>query len=404
MRKIYKAALCCLIAFLLLIPEGALAYDDYHHPIRVQIGTGSSAGIMITAGKYDVINGSGSVVSSLGQGSSVTLSNGMLLSSVDGLGRYKLNSNGNEYRGDCKVSNGNIVSILGQEEYLYSVVMSEIGGYYPDNEALKAQAVAARSLSARKIKSPRSADYDILSSTSDQVYKGYSGENASSAVAGRIRTSVDATCDEVAFYGNEIADTVYMANAGGHTENVSNVWGGNLPYLNGVDSHWDALPFKGDAGNYKSIKMPTGYQWSYTISAADLSAKVGGIGTVTSVTTDKTGCASGYAKTVTVTGTSGSKTYKGSEFRSLLSLRSSNFNINPGFKVTAAKPFSLQHLSGAEYLAQMIVNCICFNIEGYGYGHSVGMSQWAACVMADEGYSYDAILKHFYSGIEIKNW
>ena len=384
--------ICCL---LFIGSVGVSAYEGYHSPVRVKIGSGSSASVTVTAGSYQVKNGSGTVISVLSGGGTASLTEGMTLSSLDGSGRFSYN--GTEYRGDFTVAGGNAVNRLGMEEYLYSVVMKEIGGYSPDAEALKAQAIACRNYAYRKKESPRDVTYDLLSTTSDQAYGGYTAERYDTAVGYRVRGAVDATRDLVMYYDGALINAVYSANAGGSTENAEIVWGGSYDYLKGIECPWDNYPFSGDAGTYVSMKMPTSSEWVYTISFADLTAKIPSVGTVTDVTVSHEGCVSDYARTVTVIGTSGSKTYTGTQFRSLLGLRSAAFDVAVGKSVAANRAMSLQYVSFDDFTAALSASGKMLSIYGKGYGHGVGMSQWSACVMAYEGYTYDRILNYFYN-------
>ena len=340
--------ICCL---LFIGSVGVSAYDGYHAPVRVKIGSGSSASVTVTAGSYQVKNGSGTVISVLSGGGTASLTEGMTLSSLDGSGRFSYN--GTEYRGDFTVAGGNAVNRLGMEEYLYSVVMKEIGGYSPDAEALKAQTIACRNYAYRKKESPRDVNYDLLSTTSDQAYGGYTAERYDTAVGYRVRGAVDATRDLVMYYDGALINAVYSANAGGSTENAEIVWGGSYDYLKGIECPWDNYPFSGDAGSYVSMKMPTSSEWVYTISFADLTAKIPSVGTVTDVTVSHEGCVSDYARTVTVIGTSGSKTYTGTQFRSLLGLRSAAFDVAVGKSVAANRAMSLQYVSFDDFTAAL---------------------------------------------------
>ena len=199
------------------------------------------------------------------------------------------------------------------------------------------------------------------------------------------------------YYDGALINAVYSANAGGSTENAEIVWGGSYDYLKGIECPWDNYPFSGDAGTYVSMKMPTSSEWVYTISFADLTAIIPSVGTVTDVTVSHEGCVSDYARTVTVIGTSGSKTYTGTQFRSLLGLRSAAFDVAVGKSVAANRAMSLQYVSFDDFTAALSASGKMLTIYGKGYGHGVGMSQWSACVMAYEGYTYDRILNYFYN-------
>lgn len=391
------SALVIIFGLIFCLGGNALAYDGYQNPIRVYLNETSTApGAAVTYGTYQVLNSGGTVTKTVNAGSSVILAAGEKLSSVNGYGRFRYGSY--EYRGDLTYKGGCVVNTIGLEQYLYSVVMLEIGGYAPGDEALKVQAMASRNYACLKLKTPRNAAYyDILSSTSDQLYRGYTGESYDSAVGGRVRQAVEATAGLVMYYNGTLVNAIYMANGGGCTENAENVWGGSYPYLQGVSCPWDALPFEGDAGSYKSMKMPTSYEWTVTLSFADLAAKLSYGGTITDVSVSHGGCVSGYAKTVTVTGTAGSASYSGTTFRSKLGLRSANLDLVVGKSVAAYKTLSLQYVTSSSFTATFATSGKMITINGRGYGHSVGMSQWSACVMAYEGKDYRYILNYFYN-------
>lgn len=391
MKKVRSALVIYGIVLLLLFVGGGevFAYDGDPLTIRVRIGAlADGAQGTVTAGSYRV---GGSTVAS---GQSVSLAEGTVASAIDGNGRIRWN--GTEYRGDLLCVGGDVVNRLGMEDYLYSVVMKELGGLAPSVEALKAQAVACRTFACRRLENPRSSRYDILATTSDQAYGGYSGESYDTAVGQRVRTAVDATAGQVMYYDGVLVEAYYSANAGGATESAANVWGSDRSYLRGVEAPWDAYPFSGDAGSYTSLKFPTSYQWHYAISFADLGKKVTSVGTVTDVTVNREGCFSGYAKEVVVTGTKGSKSYSGTQFRSLLGLRSASFDVVIGQSIAANTAFSSRYVSAADFAAAFQVSGKLLTINGRGYGHGVGMSQWSACVMAERGYDYLAILRYFY--------
>lgn len=409
-KRFYLLLSIFFISGLIFVFSGnAFAYDGYQNPIRVLLAeTGSAPSITITYGTYQVLNSSGAVTKTVSAGSSVSMAAGEKMSSVNGYGHFKYGSY--EYRGDLTYKGGCIVNTVGLEQYLYSVVMLEIGGYAPDVEALKAQAVASRNYACLKLKTPRNTNYDIYCTTTDQVYRGYSGESYSSPVAERVRQAVDATAGLVMYYNGALVNAIYMANAGGCTETAENVWGGDYGYLQGISCPWDALPFCGDAGSYKSMKMPTGYEWTVTLSFADLASKLGYGGTITDVAVSHEGCVSGYAKGVTITGTKGSVTYKGTEFRSKLGLKSANFDVLIGKSIAAYKTLSLQYVTSSSFTSTFSTSGKMITINGKGYGHSIGMSQWSACVMAYEGYDYQYILNYFYnqdqnnSNLKIENF
>ncbi|MGI6151964.1 MAG: SpoIID/LytB domain-containing protein, partial [Christensenellales bacterium] len=133
----------------------------------------------------------------------------------DGLGGYKLA----------------VTNIVGMEDYLIGVAAYEMSNTFP-LEALKAQAVAARSYAASKI-SP-SASYDIVDTASDQVYKGYD------ASLTNVIAAVNATKGQVIVNSaGAVVQAYYCASNGGQTETTQNAWGTALPYFQMKDDPYD---------------------------------------------------------------------------------------------------------------------------------------------------------------------
>ena len=98
-----------------------------------------------------------------------------------------------------------------------------------------------------------------------------------------------------------------------------------------------------------------------------------------------------------MTGTAGSKTYTGTQFRSLLGLRSASFDVVVAKSVAANQALSAQYVSLDNFSRIFSASGKMLTIYGKGYGHGIGMSQWSACVMAHEGYTYNQILNYFYN-------
>jgi stage II sporulation protein D len=144
---------------------------------------------------------------------------------------------GRSYRGQIAVDvvDGLLraVNALGLEQYLYSVVPSEMPSKWPV-EALKAQAVAARSyaLATRRVAAP----FDAYSDSRSQVYLGVTSESPATTAA------VDATKGQVAMFGGKVATTYFFSSSGGETESITDAWGAPaLPYLVAVPDPWDVL-------------------------------------------------------------------------------------------------------------------------------------------------------------------
>jgi stage II sporulation protein D len=144
-------------------------------------------------------------------------------------------SGGARYRGDLCVGHTvgglQVVNVVNLEGYLRGVVPREAPAWWPA-EALKAQAVAARSYAARSLGSSR--DFDVYCTTASQVYNGYDGESSSTNKA------VAATAGVVPVYAGRPIIAYFFSCSGGHTENIENVWGGSpVAYLKGVTDPYD---------------------------------------------------------------------------------------------------------------------------------------------------------------------
>ncbi len=253
------------------------------------------------------------------------------------------------------------------EEYLYSVVGSEMYPFWP-LEALKAQAVAARSFILFRLRRPADPDFDVGRTVTWQAYKGYSRESDST------REAVTATTGQVVTYRGQIIEAVYHAASGGHTENVEDIWSAPRPYLRGVPDFDQESPV---------------YSWQKTFTQAELSRLLPGVGQVTSLTPVRT-TPQGRVVEMRVTGTTGTKTFTGAELRRLLDLRSTLFQVTPTRgDVASTNPVNAPNGG--------------FEFQGRGFGHGLGMSQWGALGLAQRGYNYQQILQYYYQGTEISS-
>lgn len=240
------------------------------------------------------------------------------------------------------------------EEYVAGVVAAEMPAAFPV-EALKAQAVAARTYQVRQMQAEGSTSvlYDVGQAyLSDEEQKEKWGESYA-VYAGKIRNAVRATAGEIMTYEGEPILAAFHAQSGGRTEDAENVWHTAVPYLKSVDSEEDR-----QAPNNETTAV---------FSAKALAARLGVAQDVTVSVKKRT--EAGYVAEVHA----GDKTFSGREIRELLGLRSANFTI--------AK-------SGDSYL---------FTV--HGYGHGAGMSQYGASFLAEQGKDYHEILRHYYTDI-----
>ena len=231
-------------------------------------------------------------------------------------------------------------------EYLTGMLAKDVPAD-TETEALKAQAVAARTYAMTKLGAHTGSGYQLCDTTACQVYKGYSNE------ADATTAAVDATAGEVACYNGSPIEAVFSASTGGYTESSENVWNTAVPYLKSVDS-------KGD-------RQAPNNETTVTIAAKTLAERLG-VADDAAVSVKKR-TEAGYVAEVQA----GSKTFSGREIRERLGLRSADFTI--------AK-------NGDSYI---------FTV--HGYGHGAGMSQYGASFLAEQGKNYHEILRHYYTGI-----
>ncbi|RUR83315.1 SpoIID/LytB domain-containing protein [Chlorogloeopsis fritschii PCC 9212] len=240
------------------------------------------------------------------------------------------------------------------EEYLYSVLGGEVDARWPQ-EALKAQAIAARTYALYKREKERNNPIYDLGKTPDrwQIYKGVISESPTTYAA------VDGTAGKVLTYQNRIILSAFHACSGGHTENVEDVWGNPLPYLRAVPD-FD-----------QNIQQ---CNWVRSFSPAEISAKFPEVGNVKQIIPEKRS-RYGSVKSLKIVGDKGEKMLKGEEVRTALKLRSTRFNVSNG--------------NGA------------FILQGLGFGHGIGMSQWGAYNLARQGANHLQILGHYYKGVAL---
>lgn len=259
------------------------------------------------------------------------------------------------------------------EDYIKGVVGAEMPALF-EEEALKAQAVAARTYAVRKINESKAAGtieevpYNIGQAylSKDDLKKRW-GKNFSEYYK-KVSDAVDSTRNQIMVYNNEPILAVFHSTSSGHTENSENVWNEELPYLKGVESIQDenAPDFETDTTMDTStvISRLQGKYPDLILTEANLLEQIQIV--------ERT--EAGYIIKIQI----GNKMLTGKEVRELLGLRSSDFTIRQDGE-----------------------NNITFTTKGYGHG--AGMSQYGANFMAKEGSSYDEILNHYYKDIEIKS-
>ncbi|BCZ44517.1 stage II sporulation protein D [Clostridium gelidum] len=265
---------------------------------------------------------------------------------------------------------------LDLEEYIMGVVASEVPANF-NEEALKAQAIAARTFYMNRRNDPckdaKNKGAEICDTTNCQVYMNKEERIAkwSSSQAeinwDKIKKAVLDTKSQVLTYDDLVLKyPQFFAISSGKTEDAKDVFSMDVPYLKSEESKGEEI-----APKYKTtIQIPIG-EFINKINAKYSTAnlKKSNLSLLIKI---ESYTESGSVKEIKI----GDKTLKGTEFRELFNLNSTNFKFD--FEKDIVK-----------------INCI-------GYGHGVGMSQWGANAMAQNGAKYDEILKHYYSGVEIQ--
>lgn len=247
---------------------------------------------------------------------------------------------------------------LDLEEYIIGVVAGEMPASF-EMDALKAQAIAARSYALSKIKTSTTS-YDLVTDVTNQVYitkddMQNKWKDDYEFYYNRIKKAVNETKDLVMEYDGEVISAYYFAMSNGYTEDVSLVFGETKDYLVSVDSTWDE--------NVKNFST------TMTLSKEEFCQKLSIDCTNINIESIERS-ATNRVNSITIN----NQKFSGTKVRSLLGLRSTDFTITLTDNV---------------------------EITTKGYGHGVGMSQYGANEMAKNGYNYEEILNHYYKDIDI---
>jgi stage II sporulation protein D len=299
-----------------------------------------------------------------------------------------------------------LINELYLEDYLKKVVPSEMPASY-EKEALKAQAVCARTYAYRQIQGNTYGQYGahVDDSTSFQVYNNITTSE-------RTDQAVDETYGQMLFYNDTPIEAFYYSTSCGHGADGS-VWGSGgeaLPYLrskqikNGGrelteedNETFDAYIRSRKVTSYDA-KYPM-FRWQTELTAAQIGLKASAVGNVQDVTVTSRGLG-GIAAELTVKGDQGTTRIKGqSAIRTFLGNEEAPIRKQDGSKMTTAS------LPSAFISIEKITDeagSISFRIYGGGFGHGVGMSQNGAQSMAKSGKTYKDILDFFYQGAELK--
>lgn len=247
------------------------------------------------------------------------------------------------------------------EKYVKGVVAGEMPISFSE-EALKAQAVAARSYIMYKIVNNRKEKYDVVDTVLNQVYLD---DNELKRKWGKKydenKEKIDRVVEDTAFqyitYNGKIADALFFSTSSGYTENSQDVFSSKVHYLQSVKSDWDKI----------SPVFNEQYEFSYSDFCKKLQIDI--TNKINIKVIEKT--SAGKIKRIMIN----NKVFTGEKIVKLFGLRSSNFTIITSDNVI---------------------------ITTRGYGHGVGMSQYGAEGMARAGYKYHEILKYYYTDVKIE--
>lgn len=250
------------------------------------------------------------------------------------------------------------------ETYITGVVLGEMPTDF-EIEALKAQAVVARTFTAKRMVSPKHSQAQVcVDSTCCQAYlseSDYIAKGGQQSAVDKVKSAVSETKDQILTYNGELIEATYFSCSGGRTEDALAVWGTDIPYLQATDSPGE--------------EIATHYMDTVTFTVTEFQSLLGTSlsGTPASWIGDVTYTDGGGVKEMKL----GAQTYTGTELRKQLGLRSTAFAMTIlGDTVT---------------------------VTTKGFGHRVGMSQYGAEAMAVQGSTYDQILIHYYQGTSIEN-
>lgn len=317
-----------------------------------------------------------------------------------------------------------VVNVLPLEQYLYSVVGEAIPVIFPD-EAIKAQAVAARSLAYNRLGSRASQGYDLRASEEGQDYYGIATEKTA------ITKLVDATVGMVVTYNGRPIEAVYHVSGGGQTENSIDVWGRSVPYLRSVkDYDWDApmydwekaMPASEIERRLAAMGYAIGKLESLRLSPLAGGSKIFG--------NDRT--ASGRVKEMLLSGSEGTLVLTGTKVQEMLGLGSSLFEVNvsrpipDSIEIPIENPYGMEigrkevpiKVSERGMSFKDILQDLHFvsgekgemvTFKGRGQGSGLGLSQWGARGMDNSAPPrsrdyYKDILTHYYSNTRVEKF
>ncbi|WP_226527967.1 stage II sporulation protein D [Metabacillus niabensis] len=259
-----------------------------------------------------------------------------------------------------------LIESIPLEEYVIGVVASEMPAEF-ETEALKAQALAARTYITKQLMNGPISTPDGAVVTDTQMHQVYKNPEELKAIWGdeyesklqKITAAVAATQGKILTYQDQPIDASFFSTSNGYTENSEAYWTEAIPYLKSVKSSWDK-----NSPKFYDKKVITIKDFESTLGVK-LDTSSGTVGKITELTPGKR-----VAK-VEIDG----KQFTGRQIREELGLKSSDFTW--------------------EIKGDSVV------IETKGFGHGVGMSQYGANFMAEDGKTYEEIIAHYYNGTKV---
>ncbi len=290
------------------------------------------------------------------------------------------------YRGKLNIVNSKtglkVINHIGIENYLNSVVGGEMPKDWPI-EALKAQAVAARTYALRRI--GKSKIFDIDSSESRQVYLGIESETT------KTKNAVKSTTATVIKHNGRLISALFHSSSGGRTESSGSVWKYQLPYLVSVPDY-----------DQKSPK----FYWEKIIFSKELDKvfpEIGGFNNIKIIKKSDTN----RVISTEVYGRKRNIIVSGKKLRKNLKLNSTKFKIEiiPIYEKKRIVDIKNKQ-NNIYYFNKLPKSPDNFNLKitGYGSGHGVGMSQWGAKELASKGASFRKIIHHYYKNVKITRY
>ncbi len=309
-----------------------------------------------------------------------------------------------------------VINFVGINDYIAAVVGKEMSPSWPI-EALKAQAVCARSYFISVWNKHSSLGFNVCNLQDCQTYLGISGEDEIT-----VRAAME-TKDQVLTYNGKVASTLYSSSNGGSSAYSKYVWGNDIPYLQAVLDIYEN-------------PMETSYSpWTVTLTNSQIQDKLAAAGkNIGNVYDMKVTGADEYGRTykVTIYGTNGTYDLVNDRTRSFFGLRSQKYTITssntPVSAVYASGNSGSKQLSSFSTIGSGGISSSGANIyvtgssgtktytasanqsvapgtyilNGAGWGHGIGMSQWGAKAMADKGFNYKEILSFYYNGTTLE--